>query len=87
MVKQPNRIRALRRSLTFQGRGCLVQGRGHETLRAVHPQCLGGQIVLGLAILPTPLGRPPTQLDNERVQFKGRELILQITLNLTYLSK
>ncbi|KAI5501745.1 hypothetical protein TVAGG3_0876740 [Trichomonas vaginalis G3] len=68
-------------------RGCLVQGRGHETLRAVHPQCLGGQIVLGLANLPTPLGRPPTQLGERKSPIQRSELILQIDLNFTYLSK
>ncbi|KAI5494675.1 hypothetical protein TVAGG3_1060850 [Trichomonas vaginalis G3] len=87
MVKQPIAFEHFEEALRSKGEGVWCKAEVMKTLRAVHPQCLGGQIVLGLAILPTPLGRPPTQLDNERVQFKGRELILQITLNLTYLSK
>ncbi|KAI5529202.1 hypothetical protein TVAGG3_0319790, partial [Trichomonas vaginalis G3] len=79
MVTQPIAFEHFEEALRSKGE-CLVARRGHETLRAVHPQCLGGQIVLGLAIYQLLWDDLLRNWENERVQFKGRELICKLTL-------
>ncbi|EAX85027.1 hypothetical protein TVAG_499840 [Trichomonas vaginalis G3] len=62
MVKQPIAFEHFEEALRSKEEGVWCKG---EVMRLYEQYILnawGGQIVLGLANLPTPLGRPPTQL-------------------------
>ncbi|KAI5522075.1 hypothetical protein TVAGG3_0573840 [Trichomonas vaginalis G3] len=87
MVKQPIAFEHFEEALRSKGEGVWCKAEVMKLYEQYILNALGGQIVLGLAILPTLWDDLLRNWDNERVQFKGRELILQITLNLTYLSK